>query len=317
MFSHLPAARAYTTPFGQLHVVTVCFNPQRFASRYYLLDDFRKHALASGAVLHVAEAAQGDRPWEATGPNDHQWRVRDELWLKESMINSAVARLPDDWEYVAWVDGDVTFLRPDWVQETIQQLQHSAVVQMFEYAVDLDPNGRPGIKFKGFPASVLCGADPPEGAGYYHGRTMSFHPGFAWACRREAWDKLGGLLDFNVIGGGDHQMAHAFYGSVAKAIPFKSTGNYRKMVEAWQTRALLLKENIGFVPGTLAHHWHGRKVRRGYFDRWKVLADNKFDPVTDLIRNRYGLWQLSGNKPKLREALRAYFRARQEDGIDA
>jgi hypothetical protein len=90
------------------------------------------------------------------------------------MINSAVARLPDDWQYMAWVDADITFLRPDWVQETIQQLQHHAVVQMFEYAVDLPQDG------------------------YYYTKTMSFHPGFAWACRREAWEKLGGLLDINI-----------------------------------------------------------------------------------------------------------------------
>jgi hypothetical protein len=139
MFSHLPAARAVTTPFGELHVVSVVFNPLRFASRYYLLKDFKKHVQCSGAIVDVAEAAQGDRPWEVTTVEDLQWRVRDELWLKESMINAAVARLPDDWQYVAWVDADVTFLRPDWVQETIQQLQHHAVVQMFEYAVDPEP----------------------------------------------------------------------------------------------------------------------------------------------------------------------------------
>jgi hypothetical protein len=104
MFSHLPAARAFTTPFGQLHVVSVIFNPLRFASRYYLLDDFRKHAQCAGAIVHIAEAAQGDRPWEVATAADMEWRVRDELWLKESMINAAVARLPDDWQYVAWVD---------------------------------------------------------------------------------------------------------------------------------------------------------------------------------------------------------------------
>jgi hypothetical protein len=139
MFSHLPAVRSVTTPFGELHVVSVIFNPLRFASRYCLLKDFKKHVQCSGAIVHVAEAAQGDRPWEVTTVEDLQWRVRDELWLKESMINAAVARLPDDWQYVAWVDADITFLRPDWVQETIQQLQHHAVVQMFEYAQDLDP----------------------------------------------------------------------------------------------------------------------------------------------------------------------------------
>ena len=68
MFSHLPAARAVTTPLGNLHVVSVVFNPLRFASRYYLLHDFRKHVQCSGATFHVAEAAQGIFTGGAGGP---------------------------------------------------------------------------------------------------------------------------------------------------------------------------------------------------------------------------------------------------------
>lgn len=318
---HLANARRYTTRFGKLHVIVTCFNPVRFASRYYLLDDFVRQATAAGAIVWLAETAQGDRPWEVTdeaNPYHIQFRARDELWMKESMINSVVSLLPHDWEYVAWIDADLTFVNGDWVQETIQQLQHYAVVQCFEHAIDLGPGGLPcGATFKGFPASVVSGAALPKGEYYYYyDKKNYFHPGYAWACRREAWDKLGGLLDINIVGGGDHQMAHAFYGNVKNAIPFKSTSAYRNSILAWQARALLLKQNVGFVPGTILHHWHGKKSRRGYFDRWQILARNKYDPVTDLIRNRYGILQLAGNKPKLRDDLRAYFRARQEDGID-
>jgi hypothetical protein len=37
-----------------------------------------------------------------------------------------VARLPNDWKYVAWVDADVNFTNPHWVRVTVQQLQHYA-----------------------------------------------------------------------------------------------------------------------------------------------------------------------------------------------
>jgi hypothetical protein len=329
MFSHLRTARHHVQPHGELHVVVTCFNPLRFVSRYSLLRDFVKHAADAGAIVWVAEAAFGDRPFEVTGVThgvekaQHvQFRIRDEIWVKEAMINATVARLPHDWRYVAWIDGDVTFLNPDWVQETIQQLQHFDVIQMWQHAIDLDPNGLPnGTQFTGFPASMLEGAPPAPTSkaqnGYYHPRTMRFHPGYAWASTRHAWQTFGGLLDVNIVGGGDHQMAHGLYGTADQAIPFESTAGNRNAVMAWQTNALALKHNVGFAPGTLVHHWHGKKARRGYFDRWQILARNAFDPVTDLKRDAYGLWQLAGNKPKLRDDLRAYFRQRQEDGLEA
>jgi len=271
----------------------------------------------------LSEAAFGDRPWEYAKVGDQglkthhlQLRTKDELWVKEDLINQTVRRLPHDWEYVAWVDADVQFLNPDWAQETIQQLQHFDVVQMFEHSVDLDPNGMPSCRqFVGFPASRIKGIAAPT-RDYYTGKGY-FHPGYCWACTRKAWDTFGGLLDINIVGGADHQMAHALFGTVEGTIPEGSTASYRKQVLQWQARALQLKHNVGFVPGTIVHYWHGRKVKRGYWDRWRILSDSKYDPVTDLQRNSYGLWQLSGNKPKLRDALRAYFRARHEDELNA
>jgi hypothetical protein len=99
-------------------------------------------------------------------------------------------------------------------------------------------------------------------------------------------------------------------------IPFESTQGYRNAVLAWQEQASRLNQNIGFVPGTIMHYWHGKKSTRGYFNRWEILARNQFDPVTDLRRDWQGLYQLAGNKPQLRDDLRAYFRSRQEDSID-
>ena len=62
-------------------------------------------------------------------------------WHKENLVNLGIARLPRDSRYVAWVDADLTFARHDWVQETIQQLQHYPIVQMFAEAHDLGPDG--------------------------------------------------------------------------------------------------------------------------------------------------------------------------------
>ena len=71
--------------------------------------------------------------------------------------------------------------------------------------------------------------------------------------------------------------------------------------------------NIGHVPGTIEHSWHGSKAARGYQSRWGILTKHQFDPVADLKRNVWGVPELAGNKPELRRDLDRYFRSRNED----
>jgi hypothetical protein len=86
-----------------------------------------------------------------------------------------------------------------------------------------------------------------------------------------------------------------------------------RSVRQWQERAAGLKQNIGYVENHAIHHFHGSKVFRAYGERWKILRENNYDPATDLMKDWQGIWQLAGNKPKLRDEIRAYFRARNED----
>ncbi len=320
---HLGAARHIIKRVpSKLHVIAVVFNPLRFQSRYNLFRDFERHASQNKEVdLWVAELALGDRPFEVTdecNPRHMQFRTSHELWHKERLINTAVSRLPTDWEYVAWIDADVTFLNHDWAHETIQQLQHYDIVQTFTHAMDVGPSGEPIAQFEGFAHSHTLRRDFPRlnGVGpksYYGGKY--WHPGYGWAYRRSAWDTLGGLLDINIVGGGDHQMAYGLIGRVDETIPSGSGHHYARTVKTWARNAGLLRRNIGAVPGTVVHHYHGPKVSRGYHNRWRILTESKFDPLADLKNDWQGMLALSGNKIRLRDDLRAYFRQRNEDAI--
>jgi len=325
MYAHLSNARRQIKRLdAELHIIAVVFKPIRFISRYNLFESFRQHAEDAGAKLWVVELAFGERPFECADPNAPRnilFRTDQELWHKEAMINEAVSRLPPDWKYVAWVDADVTFVNPDWVHETMQQLQHYQIVQMFTHAIDLGPGGEPIDNFQSFAYSHLLGkmGGPPKiggvkKAGAYYGKY--WHPGFGWAYRRSAWDTIGGMLDINIVGGGDHQMAYGLLGRIEETVPHNSHPNYTAIIRNWQEHALLLKKNIGAVPSTIIHHWHGRKVSRGYFNRWKILTGNQFDPLLDLRRDWQRMWTLTGNKIALRDELRAYFRMRNEDGVE-
>src|ERR1019366_5490896 len=304
-------------------------NPVRFQSRYRLYRDFAKHMRHSGVDLYTVECAFGERPFEVTeaaNPFHLQLRTQCEMWHKENLLNLMIARLPSDWQYVAWIDADVHFVRPDWPTETVQQLQHYDIVQLFAEAHDLRPNQQTFARYRSFASSFNQGIPCQRGAGYYGGTPARadpgiayyHHPGYAWAMRREAFDALGGLLDIAIVGEADWIMARAILGEAAEVLYPGISAGYGQAILEWQNRAVRhLRRNLGHVEGTLLHYWHGPKAKRNYWDRCRILADSQFDPERHLKRDWQGLYQLVDRGDErslvLRDGLRNYFRSRNED----
>lgn len=317
----------------ELHVIAVVSNPIRYKSRYRLFNDFHKQITNSSCRLYIVECAFGDRSFELTdahNPNHIQLRTSHELWLKENMINIGISRLPANWRYVAWVDADITFSRHDWAEETVHQLQHHKIVQMFSHAIDLGPEEQPILHHEGFCYcywKALNGVTPyvqtqRKSAQYYYyypsqAPTNLWHPGFAWAATRDAVNDLGGLMDFAILGAADHHMCRALVGDGMRTLPKNIGSIYSNRVQIWQDRAEKhLKRDLGYVPGTITHHWHGSKRQRYYAERWKILTRNGYDPDLDLKYDSQGLLQLTDRNIKLRDGIRSYFRARHEDGLE-
>jgi hypothetical protein len=282
-----------------------------------------------GAKLFVVEGAFGDREFEVTDSFNSrhiQIRTDSELWLKENLINIAISRLPTDWKYVAWIDGDIDFVRPDWMTETVHELQHHPVVQMFEDAVDLGPNHEIMTTTKSFaycykngmPHANMVSKNEKGDEGYYggYGKGMYWHPGYCWAATREAINTMGGLFDYGILGAGDHHMACALVGEAKRSIPAGIHPHYARLVYAWQERALRLHKNIGYVKGTIYHFWHGKKRDRKYKDRWAIMLENNVDPSVDVHKDWQGVWTLYPGHEALRDQLRDYFQSRNEDSID-
>lgn len=309
------------------YVVAVMTNPERFKTRPRLFKEFMARMEKYGAKLFVVEGTFGDRDYEVTeasNPRHIQIRTDSELWLKENLINIGISRLPADWEYVAWIDGDIDFVRPDWMEETVHELQHHPVVQMFEDAVDLGPSHQIIATHKSFASCYKNGLSYKRGKegetfGYYYGKNgpgAYWHPGYAWAATRAAINTFGGLFEHGIAGAGDHHMACALIGEGKASVPGKIHPNYKKYVLAWEERALRLHKNIGFIGGTIYHFWHGKKRDRKYKDRWSILIENKYNPSTDIYKDWQGVLCLYPGHEQLRDELRNYFKSRNEDSID-
>jgi hypothetical protein len=320
------------------YVIAVITNPERYKRRPQLFKEFMKRMDRYGVNYYVVEGAFSDRKFEVTSPLEPrhiQIRLESELWHKENLINIGISRLPSNWQYVAWIDGDVDFVRPDWALETVHELQHHEVVQMFEDAIDMGPNNEVMTTFKGFAYCYKNGLPRKKcikgkglqengtGLGYpYHVSPNSYspgtywHPGYAWAATRKAINTMGGILDFAVLGSGDHHMACGLIGEIDMSLPKGIHEQYRHMAKAWETRALRLHKNIGYVKGTIYHFWHGKKRDRKYKDRWQILIDNDFNPAADIHKDWQNVWDLYPGHEALRDQIRDYFQARNEDSID-
>lgn len=320
---HLPAVDETRCVDPVLYVVTCITNPEQYARRYELYHEFeaRLLSLEPRVQLYTCEGALADRPFEvtsATNPRHIQVRCDDALWHKENLINLAVQRLPNSWRYVAWIDADVQFINPNWHQDTIHQLQQFPVVQLFTHAIDLGPayeTMHVHHSFASLYAKNGFRPSPAQGEDYY----KHWHPGFAWAMTRTAWDGIGGLVDFAILGSGDHHMAQAFIGNVQASIP-KGTeiapSYARRLMQFQEHCERVIRHKVGVVPGTILHYFHGAKKNRRYVERWAILKLNRYDPDKDIRYNWQGMVIFAGNKPELELAIEAYFRQRNEDSID-
>ena len=303
-----------------LHVVTCVANPVRWESRIRLARDFIAHMKASGVRLTVVECAYGERPHELSGIDGIRHvpvRANTMAWSKESLLNIGIRALPWDAKYVAWIDADVVFRRADWAAETVHALQIVPVVQTWSEALDLGPRGE--IMTVEGQQVFRCFAQvwrehPGElcDRGYF--RYHHSHCGYAWAARMDALNAFGLLMDRSGAGAADHQMAMGMVGRIDGAIHGGCTDSYKAFVRAWGRRAFaVVQGHIGYVPGRIEHFFHGAKHKRQYLPRWEFLIRHGFDPLTDVHPNRWGVLELSTNKPELRRAVEAYFHARDED----
>lgn len=337
---HHPHKELHRVPadLSKFWCITVLSNPIRYKRRYELYWRFAEMCSHAGVNLITVEQAFGHRQFMVTEKHNRfhlQVRSVEELWHKENLINLGVkhACTLGEVREVAWVDADCRSVRSprDWFEETWHGLQHYEFVQMWENLIDLDYNFNPiGNPQPGFMANYIkYGTPNPDefhkiedcnDANYPYSSKIFGRPGLAWACNIEAWNRVGGLIDFSILGAGDWYMAHGLVGTLNYARSEYADGPYMKKLLRWQEKAQRwIKRDVGYVPGTVYHDFHGRKSLRQYGHRGKILSEGMYDPDTDIKYDAHGMLQLEtwdDRQIRMRDRIRAYFRNRNEDSID-
>jgi len=234
-----------------------------------------------------------------------EWQSDDTIFYKENIWNlladqSAAERL-------VFVDADVEFANPYWIEQTEMLLAHCPVVQPFAEAVWLNRAG--GVEM----------TRPSAAAAIAHGHAAHpgmAHPGFSWAMTREAWRRIGGWYELHPAGGGDTAFSLALAGLDAAdrwAAQVGREGAYvrRQSFRRWASRVAAYAPRVGAVLGKCNHAWHGDRAARRYIGRDQWIPQTGADELP-LARRRDGL--LAWTDPAANELARGYFLQRQEDG---
>ena len=297
----------------KLNVILVISNPCLYAKRYILLKEFVKRFEEEepDVNLFIVEMIYSNQKFIITNKNNKnhlQLKTDVPIWHKENMINLGVKYLlPKNYKAFAWIDADIEFDSSSWVKDTLKILNGCKdVVQIFSHCLDMDNEKNNLNIFNSFGYSFNKNKKyTTKGIDYWH-------PGFAWAITRKAYEKIGGLYDKGVLGSGDSIMAL----SLIKKAKLMNNNNYHddynnSMLE-YQKNASNLR--LGYTPGIIRHYYHGSKQNRQYTERWKILMNHKFSPINHLKYDDKGiLIPTEDFSEEFKEDIMNYFRERKED----
>jgi predicted glycosyltransferase len=317
---------------GEFWGITTVFNPAGDSDRVVHLHRFAAGVRAQGLRLMIVELALGDAPFVVADVlADQVVRLRSDvvLWHRERLINLGLARLPEQCDKVAWLDGDILFEDSRWVDRTAERLESFNLVQPYQTACWL-PRGLTWAPAEDFgvgsdPGQALAGLayrmsvappdiQPPANAEPF----LVGHTGLAWAGRREILERHG-LYDAMILGGGDLVIGHILFGGQEY---WGRKCLHRLMLSRPQFSHLAdwgipftreVGGSVGYTPGRVLHLWHGRGANQTYLERMSILREIDFDPRADLEADPSGCWTWRRPRPDLAARIRGYFHNRQAD----
>ncbi len=312
---------------SDIWAITAYFNPMHWRQRQSNFRIFRQHLNIPLVAVELGYDGQFD-----LGPGDADILVQipgnDVMWQKERLFNIALEHVPPEIELVANLDSDICLSRPDVWRETGRALQRCPIVQPFSHVYYL-PQRHPvdfvsmretltpcpgfgWLRQQGRLALDLCN---PTWTNPSDAPPVTY--GLAWAFRRELFAERG-FYDAWVVGGGTRVhffAAHAHAEEAGAAFTFHPAmhKHYRGWAHDFHSE---VRGRWSFVPGEIAHLWHGNMARRKHRRRYVEFAEFQFDPYEDLALDEHGAWRWNSEKPAMHQYIREYIAGRKEDELN-
>ena len=273
----------------------VFFNPagsKRMVMNYLYVWNLLK---TKGFPVYTMELVFGDEEPEIK--KAIHVRGNSYMFHKERLCRLLEEHIPKKYKKILFMDADIVFGGSEWYEETSKLLDTHDVVQPFTRAHWLDLT---------YTTTELT----RETALHMKGPMWDFkyHPGFAWAFRRDWYNEVG-FFDWAVTGSGDTLSSAKW---LNKAFPEKFKSLPSAMKRAYATYRKLESPSITCREGDVFHLYHGSRKNRQYSERHHLL-DVSTD-IQDMIKiNSDGVYEWKD--PKWNLVMYDYFKNREDDDV--
>jgi hypothetical protein len=304
-------------------VITTYYNPVRYKRR---LSNYKIFRANLGVPLVTVELSFNGQ-FELTEKQADiliQISGGAVLWQKERLLNVALQALPSSCHKVAWLDCDIFFDTPDWIEAADGLLDRYSIIQLFRQVHDLGPQWAPGrdraseVEFTRPSAAYTLASGVPAATALCHlldNRIGTCAAGLAWAARRELLDRHL-FFDTYILGAGDQAMACAAHHCFDELTQRYYMNNHqqRQYITWAEPFYESVRAETPFLDAEIFHLWHGEVGRRKGRLRYEGFQGFQFDPFTDIAIDQNGAWRWNTDKPEMHEYVRRYFASRKEDG---
>lgn len=296
-------------------VLLAFYNPVPFKRILKNIRYIMKCLKDAGIPYFVAECVfEGRRPQLPDA--DLHVKSSSFMFYKEQLLNLLEKRVPEQYTKLVFLDADILFDAPDWINQISVKLNVVDVLQPFQEACWLTPDNT-RIRNKKYSYGYAIVNKLAGRPGELH----AYHPGFAWAMRRSVFRSLGGFYPRSIVGNGDMMFTLNFF---ADAVPegFRKDFNIADcLIEGWTAYHENFKRvapSIGFLALKALHLFHGLTEQRQYKTRYKDVGDylkGEWDDI--VVVNADGLTEFrgaaEGKAAEASAAVHDYFKRRNED----
>jgi hypothetical protein len=279
----------YNKPIKNDICVAFCyFNACGYVRSLQNLLFFENKLRAANIPYFTAEMVIGDQPPMLASPTV-RFHSKSALFYKEALWNRLEQAIPEQYNKICFLDSDIIFDRPDWLDAISELLESHDMVHPFESMLYLDLNYNILSSHK----TYMC--DP-----------MSWAFGFGYGISRSLFKNINGFFDKAILGSGDTYMSLCISNNHAKYI--LSINNYvssefLKYKEHFQS----FNPKVTYLPCNVYHLYHGSVIHRNYDLRYKNI---NLDESTFQL-NSDGFLEFSD--PTMNSLTYNYFKSRQED----
>lgn len=219
------------------------------------------------------------------------------MFHKERLCRLLEQRIPRKYKKILFMDADIVFGGDTWYEETSKLLDTHDVVHPFTRAHWLD------LTYTKVELSRETVLNMKSNAWDF-----KYHPGFAWAFRRE-WYREIGFFDWAVTGSGDTLSSAKW---LNKSFPETFKSLPRAMKRAYAGYRKQEMPTITAREGDVYHLYHGSRKKRQYSERHHLL-DVSQDIQDMIVLNDDGVYEWKD--PKWNVVLFEYFKNREDDDL--